>query len=159
MYIKNNPFPIGGTYYYGAAKTNIIQTIDRMQHELLALSHQIHDHPELGYEEHQAVASIRSFLEERGFQVETPYCGLDTSFKVVKKGKGPGPRIAFLAEYDALRGIGHGCGHNIIATCAVGAFMGIASLIDEYDGEVSIIGTPGGGRRGRQSHPLRARCL
>ena len=50
-------------------KTNIIQTIDRMQHELLALSHQIHDHPELGYEEHQAVASIRSFLEERGFQV------------------------------------------------------------------------------------------
>ena len=123
-------------------KTNIIQTIDRMQHELLALSHQIHDHPELGYEEHQAVASIRSFLEDRGFQVETPYCGLDTSFKVVKKGKGPGPRIAFLAEYDALRGIGHGCGHNIIATCAVGAFMGIASLIDEYDGEVSIIGTP-----------------
>lgn len=123
-------------------KTNIIQTIDRMQHELLALSHQIHDHPELEYEEHQAVASIRSFLEERGFQVETPYCGLDTSFKVVKKGKGPGPRIAFLAEYDALRGIGHGCGHNIIATCAVGAFMGIASLIDEYDGEVSIIGTP-----------------
>ena len=123
-------------------KTNIIQTIDRMQHELLALSHQIHDHPELGYEEHQAVASIRSFLEDRGFQVETPYCGRDTSFKVVKKGKGPGPRIAFLAEYDALRGIGHGCGHNIIATCAVGAFMGIASLIDEYDGEVSIIGTP-----------------
>ena len=54
-------------------KTNIIQTIDRMQHELLALSHQIHDHPELGYEEHQAVASIRSFLEDRGFQVETPY--------------------------------------------------------------------------------------
>ena len=123
-------------------KTNIIQTIDRMQHELLALSHQIHDHPELGYEEHQAVASIRSFLEDRGFQVETPYCGLDTSFKVVKKGKGPGPRIVLLAEYDALRGIGHGCGHNIIATCAVGAFMGIASLIDEYDGEVSIIGTP-----------------
>ena len=103
-------------------KTNIIQTIDCMQHELLALSHQIHDHPELGYEEHQAVASIRSFLEERGFQVETPYCGLDTSFKVVKKGKGPGPRIAFLAEYDALRGIGHGCGHNLIATCSTGAF-------------------------------------
>ena len=76
-------------------KTNIIQTIDRMQHELLALSHQIHDHPELGYEEHQAVASIRSFLEDRGFQVETPYCGLDTSFKVVKKRKRSGTENCF----------------------------------------------------------------
>lgn len=77
-------------------KTNIIQTIDRMQHELLALSHQIHDHPELGYEEHQAVASIRSFLEDRGFQVETPYCGLDTSFKVVKKEKVRDRELLFL---------------------------------------------------------------
>ena len=83
-------------------KTNIIQTIDRMQHELLALSHQIHDHPELGYEEHQAVASIRSFLEDRGFQVETPYCGLDTSFKVVKKGKGPGPRITMRSAESVM---------------------------------------------------------
>ena len=48
----------------------------------------------------------------------------------------------FLAEYDALRGIGHGCGHNIIATCAVGAFSGLAALMDNYDGEISIIGTP-----------------
>ena len=101
-------------------KLKIIETIDKMQNELLTLSHQIHDHPELGFQEHQAVGFIRTFLEGHGFEVETPYCGLDTSFKAVKKGKHAGPRIAFLAEYDALRGIGHGCGHNIIATCAVG---------------------------------------
>ena len=100
-------------------KLKIIETIDKMQNELLTLSHQIHDHPELGFQEHQAVGFIRTFLEGHGFEVETPYCGLDTSFKAVKKGKHAGPRIAFLAEYDALRGIGHGCGHNIIATCAV----------------------------------------
>lgn len=89
-------------------KLKIIETIDKMQNELLTLSHQIHDHPELGFQEHQAVGFIRTFLEGHGFEVETPYCGLDTSFKAVKKGKHAGPRIAFLAEYDALRGIGHG---------------------------------------------------
>ena len=113
-------------------KLKIIETIDKMQNELLTLSHQIHDHPELGFQEHQAVGFIRTFLEGHGFEVETPYCGLDTSFKAVKKGKHAGPRIAFLAEYDALRGIGHGCGHNIIATCAVGAFSGLAA----YDASV-----------------------
>ena len=123
-------------------KEKIAKAIDSMRDELLTLSHEIHDHPEIGFEEHQAVGFIRSFLEKHGFEVEVPYCGIETSFKAVKKGKGPGPRIAFLAEYDALRGIGHGCGHNIIATCAVGAFSGLATLMDEYDGEISIIGTP-----------------
>ena len=123
-------------------KEKIAKAIDNMRDELLTLSHEIHDHPEIGFEEHQAVGFIRSFLEKHGFEVEVPYCGVETSFKAVKKGKGPGPRIAFLAEYDALRGIGHGCGHNIIATCAVGAFSGLATLMDEYDGEISIIGTP-----------------
>lgn len=123
-------------------KLKIIETIDGMQNELLTLSHQIHDHPEVGFQEHQAVRFISSFLEKHGFEVETPYCGLDTSFKAVKKGKGSGPRISFLAEYDALRGIGHGCGHNIIATCAVGAFSGLSAIMDNYNGEISIIGTP-----------------
>lgn len=123
-------------------KAKITETIDGMRGELLALSHQIHAHPEIGFEEHQATGFICTFLREHGFEVETPYCGLETSFRAVKKGKGPGPRVAFLAEYDALRGVGHGCGHNIIATCAVGAFSGLASLMENYDGEISIIGTP-----------------
>lgn len=74
--------------------------------------------------------------------MERNYCGVETSFRAVKKGKGSGPKVSFLAEYDALRGVGHGCGHNIIATCATGAFLGLASLMDQYDGEISLIGTP-----------------
>ena len=103
-------------------KLKIIETIDKMQNELLTLSHQIHDHPELGFEEFQAVEAISSVLEHHGFQVQKGYGGLQTAFRADKAGKGKGPNVAFLAEYDALRGIGHGCGHNLIATCSTGAF-------------------------------------
>lgn len=123
-------------------KTRIIEKIDSMREDLLTLSHQIHANPELGFQEYKAVGFISDFLEKHGFEVQKEYCGLETSFRAVKKGKSEGPRIAFLAEYDALRGVGHGCGHNIIATCASGAFAGLAEIIDEYAGEVSIIGTP-----------------
>ena len=123
-------------------KTKIIEKIDSMREDLLTLSHQIHANPELGFQEYKAVGFISDFLEKHGFEVQKEYCGLETSFRAVKKGKSEGPRIAFLAEYDALRGVGHGCGHNIIATCASGAFAGLAEIIDEYAGEVSIIGTP-----------------
>ena len=88
-------------------KLKIIETIDKMQNELLTLSHQIHDHPELGFQEHQAVGFIRTFLKGHGFEVETPYCGLDTSFKAVKKGKHAGPRIAYASRTEA---IGHSVG-------------------------------------------------
>lgn len=123
-------------------KLQISEKIDSLKDDLLALSHQIHANPEIGFQEYKAVGFISEFLNKHGFEVQKEYCGLETSFKAVKKGNADGPRIAFLAEYDALRGIGHGCGHNIIATCAVGAFTGLAEIIGEYAGEVSIIGTP-----------------
>lgn len=109
-------------------KTRIIEKIDSMREDLLTLSHQIHANPELGFQEYKAVGFISDFLEKHGFEVQKEYCGLETSFRAVKKGKSEGPRIAFLAEYDALRGVGHGCGHNIIATCASGAFAGLAEI-------------------------------
>ncbi|MBT9777202.1 amidohydrolase [Clostridium sp. MCC353] len=123
-------------------KSQIITTIDTLRPTLITLSHNIHSTPELGFQEFQAVKYITETLESQGYTVEQNYCGIPTSFRAVKKGKAPGPRVSFLAEYDALRGIGHGCGHNVIATCAVGAFLGLASVMDNYDGEVSIIGTP-----------------
>lgn len=123
-------------------KKRIIEKIDSLRPELLTLSHQIHANPEIGFQEHKAVAFITEFLNNHGFEVQGNYCGLETSFFAVKKGNGQGPRITFMAEYDALRGVGHGCGHNIIAACSVGAFAGLAEVISEYPGEVSIIGTP-----------------
>ena len=123
-------------------KEAISQRIDSLREELLRLSHDIHDHPEIGFQEFLAVEYISEVLKSQGFQVEEGYCGVPTSFKAVKKGKDAGPVVAFLAEYDALRGVGHGCGHNVIATCAVGAFLGLASQMEELSGEVWIIGTP-----------------
>lgn len=123
-------------------KMRIAEKIDSLRPELLTLSHNIHANPEIGFQEYKSAGFITEFLKNQGFEVSEKYCGLDTSFKAVKKGKAQGPRVSFLAEYDALRGIGHGCGHNIIATCAAGAFLGLSELIQDYAGEVSIIGTP-----------------
>lgn len=123
-------------------KKLIIDKIDDISGGLIELSHNIHKNPEISYNEYKAVGFISNFLKNQGFEVEEKYCGIDTSFKAIKKGKAEGPKIAFLAEYDALRGIGHGCGHNIIATCAVGAFIGLSEVVKDYAGEISIIGTP-----------------
>lgn len=126
------------------SKTRICDCVDELREELIRLSHDIHDHPELGFEEYYASESITSFLKKQGFETERGYCGLPTSFCAVKRGVKKGPVIAFLAEYDALAGIGHGCGHNVIATCAVGAFLSLAAAMDKekLSGEIRLIGTP-----------------
>lgn len=123
-------------------KADISAYIDSLRDRLICLSHNIHDNPEIGFEEYKAAGFISEMLKEQGFQVENGFCGIPTSFQAVKKGKEKGPVVAFLAEYDALRGIGHGCGHNVIATCAVGAFLGLASQMEDLAGEIRIIGTP-----------------
>ncbi len=123
-------------------KESIGAVIDGAREELISLSHKIHDNPELGFQEYKAVEFIAEVLTCHGFEVETGYCGVPTSFLAVKKGKEPGPVVAFLAEYDALRGVGHGCGHNVIATCATGAFLGLASQMENLSGEIRLIGTP-----------------
>ena len=106
------------------------------------MSRNIHDNPELGFEEFKAQQFISETLEQFGFQVQKGYGGLPTSFRADAEGKPGGPTVAFLAEYDALNGIGHGCGHNLIAACSVGAFLGLASVIGELPGRVCVIGTP-----------------
>lgn len=123
-------------------KQKIVETVEAAREDLLKLSKNIHDNPELGFEEFKAVEFISETLEKHGFSVEKGYGGLPTSFRADAKGNGDGPTVAFLAEYDALNGIGHGCGHNLIATCAVGAFLGLSSLLDSVPGRICIIGTP-----------------
>lgn len=123
-------------------KQIIAETVESARAELSRLSKNIHENPELGFEEFKAVEFISETLEKYGFSVQKGYGGLATSFRADAKGNGEGPTVAFLAEYDALNGIGHGCGHNLIATCATGAFLGLSSVMNSVPGRICIIGTP-----------------
>ena len=131
-----------GTKEYVAGQAEAIRE------ELIQLSHDIHSHPECGFEEYYACDRIAGLLRSHGFRVDTGTGGLATAFTAVKKsgvsgGCQNGPRIAFLAEYDALEGLGHGCGHNMIAAMAAGAGIALSSVLDRLGGTVYVIGTPG----------------
>ncbi len=131
-------------------KDNIQKSIDKIEADLIKLSKDIHSNPELCFEEFKAVNWLKEILKEHDFKIEDNSGGLETAFKARFKVKKPGPRVAFLAEYDALRGKGHACGHNIIATSAVGAAIGLSKVIKDLAGEVILLGTPaeegGGGK-------------
>ncbi len=123
--------------------------VDELGAELSALSRRIHAHPELCFEERQASAWLGECLEQKlGARVERGVGGLPTAFRA-RVGRGS-PKIAILAEYDALPEIGHACGHNLIAGSAVGAFLALAQQASHFEGSVEIIGTPaeegGGGK-------------
>jgi amidohydrolase len=115
---------------------------------LLDASHQIHARPELNYEEHFAHDLLSDLLEAEGIEVERGAYGLPTAFRATVGSTGP--TIAVLCEYDALPGIGHACGHNIIATAGLGAGLAAAALAEEAGARVVILGTPaeegGGGK-------------
>jgi amidohydrolase len=134
-----------------AVKTDIQRAVDGLAGELEALSRKIHDHPELGYEEVQACGWLCAFLETKGFGVERGVGGVPTAFRATVTGTGDGPTVAILCEYDALPGIGHACGHNIIATSGAGAGAALAVLSSRLPaGRVQVVGTPaeegGGGK-------------
>jgi metal-dependent amidase/aminoacylase/carboxypeptidase family protein len=99
-------------------KASVTGEIDAQHHQLSELSLKIHANPELGFHEVKAIAWLTQYLEENGFSIERSICELPTAFRA-SYGQGK-PTIAILAEYDALPGLGHACGHNLIATCAVG---------------------------------------
>src|SRR5262245_52317515 len=130
------------------AKARAREAVDANADALIGLSHRIHGHPELKFEEVESSAWTAGVLADRGFTVEYGICDLPTAFSS-RVGDGP-LHIAVCAEYDALPGIGHACGHNIIAATAVGATLALAPLVDELGLTVSIIGTPaeegGGGK-------------
>jgi len=123
-----------------AAKPGARERLDAARRDLIALSHRIAANPELGYEEEQASGWLMEALDGAGFSVERGICDLPTAFRATA---GSGPlHVAFCAEYDALPGIGHACGHNIIAATAVGAAMAAAAVADDVGLTVSVIGTP-----------------
>jgi amidohydrolase len=109
---------------------------------LIEMSDWIGKHPELGSEEVEASKLLAAELDNHGFKLEMGVLGMPTAFKAVIKGKGKGPKIAFLSEYDALPGIGHGCGHNMIGTSGLGAGIAVSKLMKGLPGEVWVVGTP-----------------
>ena len=121
-------------------KAMVIGEVDARQQALFKLSMRIHRSPELGFQEVKASGWLTEYLERNGFKVEKGICQLATAFKG-SYGSGK-PAIALLAEYDALPQLGHACGHNIIATAAVGAAVAARGAIDEAGGSIVVIGTP-----------------
>ncbi|MDP2727607.1 MAG: M20 family metallopeptidase [Dehalococcoidia bacterium] len=121
-------------------KEQAIGAVEELQGKLVELSHRIHANPEIGFQEHKAVAWITEMLEGAGFRIERGIGGIPTAC-LATWGEGH-PAVAFLAEYDALPGIGHGCGHNIIAASAVGAALATKAALGEPRGTVALVGTP-----------------
>jgi len=130
-------------------KSRVTDAVDGMAEDLWRLALQIHAHPELAFKEEQAARWLTEFLERRGCRVERGVGGLATAFRAEIPGTADGPTIAVMAEYDALPGIGHACGHNVIATAGAGAGAALAvaaaSLADghlPYRGRITVVGTP-----------------
>ena len=126
------------------AKLRLAAAVDAARDEIIDLSHRIHAHPEPAFEEVQAATWIATVLRDHGYAVEHPAGSLATAIRATRRGGrgGDGPRIGILAEYDALPGLGHGCGHNTMAASGVGAAIALAALADELPGEIVFLGTP-----------------
>jgi amidohydrolase len=130
---------------------DVTHAVDALHQELVDISLDIHAHPELNYQEYHAAQVLTDALERHGFQVERGVGGVETAFRAIMPGgKGDGPTVALLAEYDALPGIGHGCGHNLIAMSNLGAGLGMKAALHSLLGRVIVLGTPaeegGGGK-------------
>ena len=141
-------------------KTLIEETAKELAPELKKLALDIHDNPELGHQEFKACGWQAELLRKYGFEVEVGFEGIPTAYKAVYRGgaggpcdeasgligqteaAGAGPKLAMLAEYDALPELGHGCGHNLIAMISVGAGLVIRQMVDQLGGEIHVIGTP-----------------
>jgi amidohydrolase len=130
------------------AKEAARERVGQARDELVALSHRIHAHPELGFEEERACAWLCELLDGAGLQVERGVGQLPTAF-AARAGSGP-LHVVVCAEYDALPAVGHACGHNLIAAMAAGAGLALARVADDVGLEVTVLGTPaeegGGGK-------------
>jgi amidohydrolase len=131
-------------------KQKIQSAVDNRDEELREIALKIHANPELSFEEFKAVEWLTAPLEKAGFNVERGVADLETAFTATWEGSPGGPTIAILAEYDALRGLGHACGHNLIGTSAIGAALALKDAFPNLPGKIKVIGTPaeegGGGK-------------
>jgi len=116
------------------------QNFKGVERDLFDISHWMYEHPEIAFQEYETSAKLAGYLKEHGFDVEYPAYGIDTAF--VARAGSDGPEVVICAEYDALPGVGHACGHDIIATAGLGAGLALAPLADELGIRVTVLGTP-----------------
>ena len=123
-------------------KEILFQEGTKIKERLCEISDYIYENPELGNEEHKAVEVLTKLLKEHNFSVEEKYLDMDTAFKATFDSGKPGLTVGYLCEYDALPGIGHGCGHNMIGTISAGAGIALSKIIDQVGGKIIVYGTP-----------------
>ncbi len=124
-------------------KQTVCAVVDRRAAQLIETADWIHAHPEIGHQEIEAAKRLSGMMQSAGIPVEMGTAGMATAFKAELGGtRAERPRVAILAEYDALPGLGHGCGHNLIGTSAIGAGLALAEVAPELAGSVWILGTP-----------------
>ena len=132
----------------GAAKDAARRAVEVNRERLVSLSRAIHDEPEVSFEEDKASALVAGVLADADLEVEVGICGLPTAVSA-RAGSGP-ISVVVCAEYDALAGVGHACGHNLIAAVAVGTGIALAGVADDVGLSVKVLGTPaeegGGGK-------------
>ena len=116
------------------------KTVDEYKDSIVNVSEQIHSEPELGHQEYKASKLLVEELKKHGFETKLGVAGMETAF-IARRGKGT-PVIGVLSEYDALPGIGHACGHNLIASASLVAGLAVARSLDAERGEVWVIGSP-----------------
>lgn len=129
---------------HAEAKSRLAAAVEGARDEIIELSHRIHANPEPAFEEHRAAAWVAEAVSRHGYRVEQPAGRLATAIRATLPGGAgaEGPRIGILAEYDALPGLGHGCGHNTMAASGVGAAIALARLAPELRGQIVFLGTP-----------------
>lgn len=137
-------------YFMSELKNQISQFIDTNAKIYQDISLAIHAKPEVSDFEYFASQTLSEQLKKEGFEIELPAAGHRTGFAATYKSNKPGPTVVFLAEYDALAGLGHGCGHNVFGATSSLAGVALKSIVDQIGGEVRVYGTPGeeGGQNG-----------
>lgn len=123
-------------------KRDAVAEVDRLADTLIEVADDIGHNPELGLQEYRSVGLLTGLLEAHGLGVERGIAGLETAFRCDIDPRHERPRVAILAEYDALPDIGHACGHNLIGTSAIGAGLALAKVMGELPGSVVVLGTP-----------------
>ncbi|MGG2065326.1 M20 family metallopeptidase [Bacillus sp. S14(2024)] len=131
-----------GTLQITTHRNKIAQSIEEQKEIYVKTSHAIHDNPEIGNQEFFASKTLSLLLGSAGFQLQHHIAGHETGFIARKSSGKKGPTIAFLAEYDALPGLGHACGHNLIGVISTAAAIALSEVIEEIGGEVVVFGTP-----------------